>query len=108
MRKGFTLLEVVLALLFLSLLALFVLRPFTEVLLTQQETAPLEAALIKAQDILEGYRATPPIPVGCSSLEALEGGLSYQVCTLSEGSLVRYEVRVYRGSELITAWVTHQ
>ncbi|MCS7194507.1 MAG: prepilin-type N-terminal cleavage/methylation domain-containing protein [Meiothermus sp.] len=108
MREGFTLLEVAVALLLLSLLALFVLEPFTRAITTTQETKTLAQALIKAQDVLEDFRANPPAPTGCRPSAPLDGGLFYQVCVFTEGGLVKYEVRVYRNGELITAWVTHQ
>ncbi|VCU53849.1 hypothetical protein TTHN1_01637 [Thermus thermophilus] len=108
MRRGLTLLEIAVALLALGVLALFVVEPFVKVLLASQEMGALENALSKAQEVLEGYRANPPAPTGgCSSPTALEGGLAYRVCSYSEGSLARYEVRVYRGSELLTALVTY-
>ncbi|WP_337845034.1 prepilin-type cleavage/methylation domain-containing protein [Thermus sp.] len=109
MRKGLTLLEIAFALLALSVLALFVLEPFTRVLLASQETTPLEKAVNRAQEVLEGYRVSPPAPLeGCGAPVALEGGLSYQVCSFSEGILARYEVRILEGGELLTALVTHQ
>ena len=108
MRRGFTLLEIAGALLALGVLALFVVEPFVKVLLASQEMGALENALNKAQEVLEGYRANPPAPTGgCSSPTDLEGGLAYRVCSYSEGGLARYEVRIYRGSELLTALVTY-
>ena len=107
-RRGFTLLEVAIALLLLSLLALFVLEPFSKTLAAAQETEATTQALVKAQDALESFRANPPTPTGCGGSTPLKGDLSYQLCVFAEGSLVKYEVRVYRGSDLVTAWVTHR
>ena len=87
MRRGFTLLEIAVALLALGVLALFVVEPFVKVLLASQEMGALENALNKAQEVLEGYRANPPAPTGgCSSPTDLEGGLAYRVCSYSEGA----------------------
>ena len=49
MRRGFTLLEIAVALLALGVLALFVVEPFVKVLLASQEMGALENALNKAQ-----------------------------------------------------------
>ncbi len=107
--RGLTLLEIAFALLALSILALFVLEPFTRVLLASQEMAALEEALTQAQAVLEGYRADPTPPLeGCDLPEDLSGGFSYQVCSFSEGTLARYEVRILKGNQLVTALVTHQ
>lgn len=107
MNKGLTLLEIAFALLALSILALFVLEPFTRVLLASQEMAPLEEALSRAQGVLEGCRANPPAPLeGCGTPVDLGGGVSYQACSFTQGALVRYEVRVLQGGRLLTAFLT--
>lgn len=101
---GLTLLEIAFALLVLGILAAFVVEPFARALLVGRETEALERAFGEAQALLEGIRANPPPSLeGCASPTPLEEGFSRQLCSYTQGNLIRYEVLLFRGSELQTA-----